>query len=202
MFKFNFVRSILLPAIICLLVIFSASGQGFYSPQTFSTPYGNVTTYQYHHLPNTYYRGNNGPVSGKTHYRIVFKNDSILNVYGKINIKDSVQSITYKLNKQKYKVKPSETKELVFKSYMDEVERSGIPTDSCWLFRSASGKINSYSYLPYEGTMFIIAIQKGTSGPIVNLSKETLLEMIADNPKAIKKAENDNFYDAIRVYNK
>lgn len=182
------------------LVTNLAVAQGFYTPQTFSTPYGNVTTYQYHHTPNYYYAGNTGPVSEKCDYKIVLKNDSIIEVFAKININERVQFISFKRKKEKFIIKPSDTKEIICSSYSQPMK--GIPTDSCWLFKSFSGAINAYSYLPEPETMFIVAVQKGKNEPIVPLTKDVLVEMVSDNPKALNKAENDKFVAAIKIYNK
>ena len=180
-------------------VLYSAFGQGFYTPQTNTTPYGSYTTYQYHYMPS-YYGGNNGPVSTKCDYKIVLKNDSIVEVFAKINIKDAIQSISFKRKKERFTITPSDTKEIICASYFQPTK--GIPADSCWLFKSFSGAITAYSYLPEPGTMFIVAVQKGKDGPIVALTEDALLDMVADNPKALKKVNDGKFVDAIKIYNK
>lgn len=198
-------KYILLPAILILSVVFNTFGQGgYYTPQTFPTPYGNITTYQFNRIP-IYYSGKRsgsgsaGPESVKNEYNIVLKNDSVINVFARIDIKDSIQSITFKKKKQKFTIKPSDTKEIICLAFSKP--RRGVPTDSCWLFKSVSGRITAYSYLPDPGTIYIVAVKKD-NGQIIGLTKEVLLVMVSDNPKAIKKAENDQFVDAIKIYNK
>jgi hypothetical protein len=119
----------------------------------------------------------------------------------RINFEDSINSITLK-DESKRVIKPNETVQ-IFRMLPEGVKFIGIPTDSCWLFKCAVGKINTYSMLAEQDISYAIAIQKG-EGEIVKLSKENLLELTADanDAELVAMIEKKKFLKAIQRYNK
>lgn len=103
----------------------------------------------------------------------------------------------YKPNKGK--IKPRDTKEISRYTYSG-LKITGIATDSCWLFKVETGRINSYSYYPDEYPGRIVAIQKG-SGPIVPYNKQNLLAMVSDDPDIVVIVEEGLYMKAIDMYN-
>jgi hypothetical protein len=177
-------------------------------PRTIHTPYGNATLTSYqmgmpfnYNLSNK--KGKARPNSMTYEFRVVLKNDSSFSSKAKINVKDiKHHTIVIKGKKEEIAFSPSETKS-VSRVTMEGVKIPGVPTDSCWLFKTYTGKINVYSFLAELGTAYAIAIQDGADGVIKPLTKENLLEMVEyDNPKVHELIEKGDLIDAIRLYNK
>jgi len=200
--KFNIVLSLLL---LSSGMVFS---QGYIPvTTTMSTPYGNVQYTNYVPGPvNRYYINLNklGNSSSMTYeFKVVMKNDSSFTAKTKINVKDDKHhTIVIKNKKVKTVIHPSETKSLS-RVTVDGQKISGIPADSCWLFKTYSGRINTYSFLAEPGMSLITAIQDGDEGAIIPLTKENLLEMVEyDDPKVHQLIETDDLVAAIKLYNK
>ena len=172
---------------------------------TIRTPQGNVPyTYQLYTNPAgynkyNYYRNTSSGKSGYD-YTIIFKNDSVVQAFTKIDVSDSVRRIEIKEGKAEFVIKPHDTKR-VYRVCKSGQRIIGMPTDSCWLFKVGEGKINSYSVLPYEYNPVIVAIQQGKDGPIIPLSKEILKKIIGDDPKLTKLIEKKKFNKVIELYN-
>jgi len=104
-----------------------------------------------------------------------------------------------KVNKIPRIVKPTDTKS-IYRILYDGRKLVGIPTDSCWLFKVGAGKINLYSFLAEENLNTVIAMQVG-NGPIVKISKETLLPVMGEIATLRKLVEKGEFLRAIERYN-
>ncbi|MBX2916267.1 MAG: hypothetical protein KF856_13435 [Cyclobacteriaceae bacterium] len=187
-----------------ILAFQTAFAQTFAIPQThkINTPYGpaKFTTYTYQRMPMMNY-SQQGPVSRKYQFYLVMKDGGNLVTKNRINFEDSINSITLK-DESKRVIKPNETVQ-IFRMLPEGVKFIGIPTDSCWLFKCASGKINTYSMLAEQDIAYAVAIQKG-EGEIVKLSKENLLELTADanDAELVAMIEKKKFLKAIQRYNK
>jgi hypothetical protein len=103
-------------------------------------------------------------------FTVVLINDSIIKDKGRINIYDSVHSITFKEKGKKETYKPSDTKEL-FRITPDGMKISGVPNDSCWLFKTEIGKVNLFSCIAEPNTEMITAMQVGNEAPVEKLDK-------------------------------
>ena len=166
---------------------------------TIKTPYGNVPVTTYIPGPRYYYGTPN--VSMKYQFHIILKNDSTVVDRTRINIdKDQDNSLTVKHKGNKQVIFPKDTK-FIYRMTGAGLQLAGIPADSCWLFKTIRGKINGYSFLAEEGMTYVIAIQQGSEGPIVPLTKENLLPMVSTDPKAVKLAEKDKLHRAITTFN-
>ena len=164
-----------------------------------NTPYGNI--------PHTYYAPtgmghyyNRGSISYKYEFTVVLKNDEKLTFKSKINLNDSIHSLTYKNDGQKRKILPQETSE-VFRFTTDGERITGIPIDSCWLFRVVEGRINGYSFLATEGAEYLTAFQVG-DGEILPLTKENLMPVVMDDPKRVKWVEKGKLRKALVDFNR
>lgn len=166
---------------------------------TFKTPYGNIPYRNYiHSASNNLYK--NPEISRRYEFTIVFKNDSTQKLKAKINCNEKgVNFLEVRSNGVKNEIHPSETKSISRK--VIDGWLSGIPADTCWLFNTKPGRINSYSFLAEPFTSLIIAVQKGVDSPIVALTKENLLAMVTDDAKASKLAQEDKLLRAIKRYN-
>jgi hypothetical protein len=79
-------------------------------------------------------------------FTVVLINDSIIKDKGRINIYDSVHS-------------------------PDGMKISGVPNDSCWLFKTEIGKVNLFSCIAEPNTEMITAMQVGNEAPVEKLDK-------------------------------
>jgi len=82
-------------------------------------------------------------------------------------------------------------------------EMVGMGTDSCWLFKVISGKINYYSHLSetkHLNYSYLKAFQIG-NGPVQSLDSASLGEAVYKDPKAYKLVLNSEFFRAIQKYN-
>lgn len=169
------------------------------------TPYGNVPYTNFVVQPRYNFKTSNKYSANSMTYefRVVLKNDSSFSSKAKINLKDGKHhTIVIKGKKEKIAFSPSDTKS-VSRVTMEGVKIPGIPADSCWLFKTYTGKINVYSFLAELGTAYAIAIQDGADGTIKPLTKENLLEIVEyDNPKVHELIEKGNLIEAIKLYNK
>ena len=164
---------------------------------TISTPYGNVP-YTYYVPGVPIYYGNQ-QVSFKYPFTVVLNNDSVFTANTRIDVSEKQHVITIKTKGEKTTYEPGQTKE-ISRILPTGMKLTGIPADSCWLFKANTGNINSYSFVAEESMDNVIAIQKG-DGPIVKLTKQNLLAMVGNDPKIQKMIELRKFKKAIQSYN-
>lgn len=155
-----------------------------------STPNGSVWT------PDT-----PREVSKKYNYFIVLKEDSSFSLKTRVDVSFIPNFISYMNGDRAVMIKPENTKS-ISRITREGKQLLGIPADSCWLFKTVSGKINIYSFLPEEGFSFAIAIQKGEDSLIIPFTTGAVKDMVADDPKAFKMAMNKKYVQAIEQYNK
>ena len=182
------------------IVLFHATfAQVMHVPTTIQTPYGNVSHSYPVGSPHYYY--GHGNISPKYRFTVVLVDDSTFTAKTRIDYSSDTHSLTIKGPRgQKQKIYPFYTK-TIFR--VDENGRKifGIPTDSCWLFKSQPGKINAYSFLAERGMLYVIAIQEGNHGPIVPLTKDNLLPMVGTDPKILKLIEKGKLTKAVAEFN-
>lgn len=171
------------------------------SSMRINTPYGPRTIQTYQHSPMMYYRGGSGNPSIKYEFTVVLTNDSIVKDKGRINIHDSVHSITFKEKGTKQTYKPSETKEL-FRITPDGMKMSGMPNDTCWLFRTEVGRVDLFSCIAEPKTDMITAMQVGSDTPVEKLDKQRVIDLVKKYPRLLKFAEKGKLVKALRGYNK
>jgi hypothetical protein len=182
------------------VITFTASSQ--YMPaRTISTPYGPARLPAMGSpTPMRFYSYNYGPYSVRYSFTIVLKNDSTINAKTKIELKEDKDQVTIKNGKSKTVFTPSDTKS-IYRITATGEKLTGIPADTCWLFKSKAGKINAYSAIAEPGLSYISAIQLGDDGPILPINKENLLEMVQENEKAVQYVEKKKLTKAIEVFN-
>lgn len=168
------------PLTTVLLLVTSLSSYAQWRTTTIQTPYGktNVTTY----TPQPYIYYGSGAVQSSSKYRftIVLKTDTTLQAKTKIDLSGKPDKVKIKVNKKKRTVVPADTKE-IYRVMPDGRKLSGMPADSCWLFKVIERKkINAYSDMPVRGYMYAKAIQLGDDGEIVPLTLDNLAKMIGE----------------------
>lgn len=159
-------------------------------PSTIKTPYGNVpyTTYVYNRM--NYYHGM-GNISAKYEFKAILKNGEQKVFKSRINLEDTIHSLTYKEDGIKKKLTPKETVE-IFRYSFSGKKIAGIPTDSCWLFKVLEGKINGYSFLSEESTTYLSAFQE-EDGEILPLTKDNVMFYVGDDPRRERKLCESDF---------
>lgn len=162
------------------------------------TPYGNASVTQYKSSPS-FFSGTD--ISVKYVFTVIMKNDSTFDSKTKIEYDSDKHSVTVRdAGNKKRIIYPSDTKGL---TRIDESgqELYGVPADSCWLFQSASGRINCFSFLAEQGMDHVIAIQDGDEGPVVPLSKDNLRAIVGNDPKLLKLIEKGRMMRAVKLFN-
>jgi hypothetical protein len=190
-------RNHLLFLVLTMLAL-HASAQFVPVTQTIQTPYGNVNQTYYIGAPRIYYY--NGNASVKHNFIVELLNDSVFTTHTWIRSGDDHKDfLKVKINKENKIIKPVDTKS-IWRKASGGRKLVGIPADSCWLFKVATGKINLYSFLAEEDIKAVVAMQVG-DGAIVKISKETLLPIIGNITTLRKLVEKGEFVRAIERYN-
>jgi hypothetical protein len=144
-----------------------------------------------------------GPRADEYHnFTIVLKNDSIVTVKNLIHVEKDLDYITVKRRNKRIKIYPADTKELFWTQEETGKKVTGVPTDSCWLFKTAEGRINAYSPKAELGNSLIVAIQKGEDSPIIPITKDILMKMVEGNERAMFYVKVDWFDRAIDEFNR
>lgn len=170
---------------------------------TIRTPYGNVGYSYQVPLPRTYgnYRSSSVEFTSKYQLTITLKNDSTFKCSSRIFFTKEKHFIAIKNGGNEREFFPGDTKSITRVAQNVGQNFQGVSADSCWLFKTYSGKVNCYSYIPEVHLSDIIAIQT-EDGPILSLTKENLSSMIAtDDPQIIKLIDKGKLPQAIMRYN-
>jgi len=162
---------------------------------------------------NTYY----GTVSTKHRFKIAFTDGTDTTVISTIHadtpsyyILLENKSVKKKDSARFRKIYPAQTKYIIrldgynatSGKYEDSVSK-GLATDSSWLFKCIDGKINAYTPLAEDeiDDGFLRYIQKD-NGPLIEITRENLAEMVKDDEKAAGEAKKGKYAKAIKNYNK
>jgi len=158
------------------------------------------------------YRNPNERANPKYHFTVLFKDGSSAEVSSKIYF--DKQTNKYYLLKDKEprksdstspsRIYANQTRNISRLFTVDKIKVEGIATDSCWLFKVLSGKINAYSeYSDIVGidATYIVAYKTET-GSIEPLIPEKLEPLISINEKAHKFFKRKDYYSAIERFNK
>ena len=188
-----------------LTILFSlasqvTSAQFMSVPTTFSTPGGNITTYQNVYMPYHYYGSQ--VVSRKHLFTVVLLNDTTFQQEAFINVNKKVNELKWKTRGSKMVVLPSETKEIFRIDANGGKIISGKAMDSCWIFLTDTGKIKTYSITSETDVPLIAYIQKGESGKILPLTADNLEPLVSENEKARALVMRGKLLKALKVYNK
>lgn len=180
------------------------SGQFINVPIKIPTPFGPRTIQHQVYSPwmRVNYNNNPGVSNPKYKFHIRFVNDSLIEAKARINIEDSINKLEWGKKEKQFSIKPADTKEIY---RFDDLGRkiSGIPHDStCWLFVVKTGKIKTFSVIADIEFPMIAYIQKGDDGPILQLTTENLVPMVADKEKALNLLRKDKLLKAIDLYNR
>jgi hypothetical protein len=145
---------------------------------------------------NWVYRLNNLKNARYT-FILTMKDNSIREVHSKLYA-DSISNRSYVIDDQK-KIYSNQTRRITREDGSKQI--TGIATDSCWLFKIVSGKINAYSFLSESaGPYSVSALQTG-SGAIQSFDERALEQMISNDPKAMKAFIKKEYLKAIEKFN-
>jgi hypothetical protein len=185
---------------IVLFCTLNAPAQFVSVPTKINTPYGSATIPTQVYMPRHYNYGN-GVINRKYNYTIVLLNDSTIEVKTKINIDDPVNFLSWGKKDNKTIIRPPDTKE-IYRIGADGRKVAGIPMDSCWAFLVDTGKIRTYSITSDIDVPSIAYIQKGENGTILDLTRESMEQMVGDNQRILALVKKNKLLKAIKEYNK
>jgi hypothetical protein len=167
-------------------------------PSTIKTPYGNVQSTTYHYMPMNYY--NVGQASVKYAFTVVLQSDSVFTAKARIDVSKKQHVLPVKTREGKRDIFPGNTKQ-IYRETSTGKKIVGMPADSCWLFKSVTGKINAYSHLAEVGYSYIIAIQDGDRAPILPFTRKNFEAMIGTaDKKVLKLIEKGKLLKALQAY--
>jgi hypothetical protein len=147
---------------------------------------------------NWAYRLNNLRNS-KYDFTVTMKDNSVKTVRSKIYA-DSLSNKSYLLDAGSgQKIYCDRTKQI--NRVAGGTNVTGMATDSSWLFKIVSGKINAYSFLSESAGPFSVAAFQTGNGPVKNFDARLLEQMIGNNPKAMKAFLKKDYLKAIEKYN-
>lgn len=173
----------------------SVFGQFINMPTTIKTPYGNVRISTPAYMPHFHYHNwRNAKTTDTYNIRIVYKNDSVAKVLGRIVTSDSLCVIAIDST---LTITPRETKEISC-SLTNFKKAKGLPTDSSWLFQLTTGSIKVYSNVPFNEEP-VVAMQKD-DGVMMPFSQEVLTGWIGVSDKIMDLIEKHKYVMAIRYY--
>ena len=139
--------------------------------------------------------------TAKHDFLIELVNGEVLEVKTKIQFRDSTSFLKWKQNGETKILLPHETKSIYHSSYKRNIFK-GIPIKNAWVFQVDSAKINTFTITSdFIKSTPITHIQKHGNAEILPLTKENLVEMVADNPRALVLAKKNKLYKAIKAYN-
>jgi hypothetical protein len=196
--------------VLLLFNSFSLQAQGHFSPPAYTPRFDPV----FHPMQfNNYY----GTVSMRHKFKIVFTDGTDTIVYSTIHADTPSyylllenKSVKKKDSARFRKIYPSQTKYIVrldrynvSRDKFEDIVSEGLTTDSCWLFKDIDGKVSAYTPLAEDDVDdgFLRYIQKD-KGPLIEINKQNLKEMLEANEKATDQAERGKFAKAIKTYNK
>ena len=179
-----------------------SSAQFINMPTTIQTPRGNVTSSELVYFPTFNYRNGDIDTNLKFDFTIVLSDDSVVNLFSSVGVDDKKMYVIQTVNKSKFKIFPEDTKEISGSSAAWG-KVNGIPADSCWLFKIATGVINCYSYFPMKDINTTIAIEDTGRRKIVPLTKQNIANIVGDDDqKIVKWLEEGRLIKVIKYYNR
>lgn len=199
-----------IPLVLLLSTSFHLHAQGHFNTPTYTPRFNPVfRPMQF----NNYY----GTVSIKHKFKIVFTDGTDTTVYSTIHADTPSyylllenKSVKKKDSARFRKIYPNQTKYIVrldkysvSRDKYEETVSQGLTTDSCWLFKDIDGKVSAYTPLSEDDVDdgFLRYIQKD-NGPLIEINKVNLEEMVKDNEKAARQAQKGNYTKAIKTFNK
>ena len=146
-------------------------------------------------------------------FNVIMKDGSSESVISKIYSDTSLRK-SYLVKKNKnWKKKELEKETKIYVDQTREISRvnsylnttvRGLATDSCWQFKILEGPISAYSFLSEitgANTLHINAYSVG-NGPILPFLAKELKKYISEVPQALSVFEKEDYYKAIKIYNR
>jgi len=154
---------------------------------------------------NYYYLNNQ-----KYKFKVVLKDSTVLEVKSKIHLDTALHKSYLLFDDKSVKGDKKDRQRKIYSSDTRGISReeagetrSGMATDSCWLFKVISGNINAYSPLSesYNIDSFYLRAFQVADGPIQKLDSASLAPIVKSNEKAFKAFAKKDYYKAISKYN-
>ncbi|MGZ3752958.1 MAG: hypothetical protein ACXVA2_03080 [Mucilaginibacter sp.] len=164
-------------------------------------------------MRNNFTYGFNYAQNNKYKFTVKLKDGTVKEVKSKI-YPDTVKHANYLLFEDKSLPKSDSNRHQkiyanqtlsISRPLFEEKLLTGIATDSCWLFKVVTGKINAYSYLSEIDMVdgfTLVGFQTGDNANIQKLTPEALEPIIKNDEKAYKAFLKKDYYKAIEKFNK
>lgn len=145
-------------------------------------------------------------------FRVLMK-DSSMHIFKSKILPDTIAHSNYLLMvnssvpksdpKRELKIYPKETLRIT-RLDNEGTEYVGMPNDSCWLFKIIIGKITAYSIVSeaFDDESIYLTAFSVDDGPIQKLTPDALDEILKPNERAYKAFKNDDYFTAIKRFNK
>lgn len=187
-----------------------AQYQASYNAMMKQQSFNNFSTFNNNLSRFNYFNSNANTYNLSYNIQVYMKDSSLLSFRSKFKY-DTIEKKYYIVKENKevskkdttrlQKIFPEET--ISINCYNNNMPPSiGNPTDSCWLFTVAAGKLNAFSLVPDEemANAFLTAIQNN-GGIVEKFTEEKLEAIIKENKKAMKAFEKKDYIAAIQKYN-
>jgi hypothetical protein len=102
------------------------------------------------------------------------------------------------------KIHPAMTKYISKLGEEKEELIKGLPADSCWMFKSISGKVNAYSFLPetFEVHLGYLKWLQKEDGPFEKVDEVTMRKLFNNDTEALTLVDKKKYFEALKRYNK
>lgn len=167
-----------------------------------STSQQDIALFAYKNFPSLYF--NSDEQNDTKHYKFtaILNDGSKVNFTSQINFSEDKQFVTTDIKSGSRKIYPTDTKFLI--AHFDDYDFTGIPNDSCWLFRTNEDdydKIYLYSFLPEDNNRFIAYIKPRKDRDFLVFTKENVAEVLKSDNESQSYAEKGKLFAAVKLYN-
>lgn len=135
-------------------------------------------------------------------YTVVLKNGTTYTGKTKMQLNNGRSYLRYRENGGFKRFFPKDTKEIyIIRRQGDTMVGRPTTGDTSWIFQVSKDKINTFSVVPEWETTYISYVQKDTLTRPVKINQDNIIQMVQDNPKALKNAKKNRLMKAILIYN-
>ena len=150
--------------------------------------------------------------NAKVNYRVILNSGATLVVQSRIMFDENGKAYLELENKSRkkedtlrtQKILPAMTRSITKLTSGQNEIILGSPADSCWLFKSISGAVNAYSFLPetYDLHIGYLKMIQKENNELLTLNEANLKTILADDPQAMALVDKKKYFEALQLYNK
>mgnify|MGYP000482230684 CR=1 FL=1 len=145
------------------------------------------------------------PYTTSSFYRVKLKNDSIIKIFGEINLSENIHCLLIKEKEKTVgKIYANET---YYINYLVLGANTGIIAntyhDSCWLFQQTyDDSILLYSFIPNYDSKFATYFKRSNEDKLYVINKENLLPYVGNDYELLSLIRREKYIKAIKLINK